>query len=229
MIKYMEIHAELLRRISSGAWAIGELIPNEIVLAEEFSCTRPTVSRALGMLVDAGLIERKKRVGSRVVQRATRAAVFKIAIVRNEITARGSSYAYLLLERKIMPPPAHVRAAFGDQDALYVRALHFENNMPYQLEDRWLNLAIVPQASGQDFQTQSPNEWLLNAIPYSRAEHVLRAAKASPKQAENLQLAVGEPVFIIERKTWQEEKPVTIVTLLHPAHKFRIVTQDVGM
>ncbi|MFQ5623178.1 MAG: UTRA domain-containing protein [Paracoccaceae bacterium] len=229
MAKYKQIQTELLSRITSGDWPPGQPIPHEARLAEEFGCTRPTVGRALRGLVDMGLVERRRRAGSRVARRANRDLVMNIPLVREEIAARGGSYSYLRLERERATPPQDVRAHLGGAPALRVLALHFENGQPYQLEDRWISLAAVPQADGESFENISPSEWLLDAIPFSRAEHVLRAAEASGDVARHLGLRAGAAVFVIERSTWLDERGITRVRMSHPADRFSIVTRDPGV
>ena len=232
MPKYKDIQAVLLERITQGTWAPGASIPHEAELAAEFDCTRPTISRALRELVDTGLVERRRRAGSRVARRASRDVVLQIPIVRKEISARGSTYSYQLVSRKTAVPPKETGAAFGQiskKTALHVLALHLENGAPYQLEDRWINLAAVPQAADESFAEISPNEWLVNTIPYTRAEHILRAAAATRTEAQHLMIPPLSPVFIIERTTWLKDRGVTRVRMSHPAESFSIVSRDAGL
>ena len=131
--------------------------------------------------MEAGLVERKRRAGSRVAARHTPGAVLRIPGVRDEIAARGGVYSYRLLARRVAAAPPPVRAVFGlgaKGRALALRCLHFENGRPYQLEDRWINLRVLPEAADQDFAAISANEWLVRQVPYTQAEHVLRAAAA---------------------------------------------------
>ncbi|MDA4846052.1 UTRA domain-containing protein [Hoeflea poritis] len=229
MRSYKDIHNILLERIKDGEWAPGSLVPSEADLALEFGCTRVTVNRAMQALADSGLIERRRKAGTRVVQRMTRNAVFEIQIVRHEIEQRGGSYKYLLIGRSEEVPPQKVRAEMGlsgEETLLHVLSLHFADGAPYQIEDRWISLETVPQARHEPFDTLSPNEWLLREIPYTNAEHVFRAARPEPKESDYLNLGEGEPVFVIERTTWLSDAAVTHVRLVHPADSFRLVTRD---
>jgi GntR family histidine utilization transcriptional repressor len=226
--KYKEIRETLLGRITDGTWPPGAAIPHEAALAEEFGVTRPTISRALRDLVEGGLVERRRRAGSRVALRHTPEAVLRIPVVRDEIEGRGGIYAHLLLGRRAAPPPAAVRATFGlapGKPALHIRSLHFDNGRPQQLEARWINLRVLPEAADQDFAATSANEWLVRQVPYSRAVLVLRAAAAETAEAEALQLPHGAAVFVIERTTWTGGDAITQVRLTHPAETFRIVTR----
>lgn len=227
--RWQEIREALLARIVGGVWAPGGAIPSEAELAEEFGVTRPTVSRALRDLVAGGLIERKRRAGSRVALRRTAEATLRIPIVREEVEARGGRYGFILLSRGLTAPPAPVGAAFAlapGAPALHLRTLHCENDRPHQLEDRWINLRAVPEAQAQDFAAISANEWLVRQAPFTGAEHVLRAAGAAAEEAAQLQIPPGAPVFVIERTTWCGDDAVTQARLTHPAERFRIVTRD---
>lgn len=229
MRSYKDIHNILLERIKDGEWEPGSLVPSEADLALEFGCTRVTVNRAMQALADSGLIERRRKAGTRVVQRMTRNAVFEIQLVRHEIEQRGGNYKYLLIDRREETPPQKVRAEMGlsgDAALLHVLSLHFADGAPYQIEDRWISLEAVPQARHEPFDAISPNEWLLREIPYTNAEHVFRAARPAPHESDYLNLGEGEPVFVIERTTWLSDAAVTHVRLVHPADSFRLVTRD---
>ena len=65
MSRHDEIRREMLRRINDGEWQVGFDIPHEVDLTEEFGASRGTIRRALSTLVEQGLIERRKRAGSR--------------------------------------------------------------------------------------------------------------------------------------------------------------------
>jgi len=229
MRSYKDIHNILLERITRGEWPPGVLVPAEADLAAEFGCTRVTVNRAMQALADAGLLERRRKAGTRVVQRRSRDAVLNIPIVRHEIAERGGHYRYLLIARRDALPPQKVRAELGlagSTTALHVISLHFADGKPYQLEDRWISLSAVPNSAAESFETVSPNEWLLQQVPYTRAEHVFHAAQPTADEKRYLELEESEPVFVIERTTWLADDPVTHVRLIHPANTFRLVTRE---
>ncbi len=57
-MKSKDIFAELLGRVEQGIWKLGEKLPTERELSQQFGVSRPTVSRVLDQLRDMGLIER---------------------------------------------------------------------------------------------------------------------------------------------------------------------------
>lgn len=62
------VYRILVERISGGAYPMGACLPTEFELAAELECGRHTVSQAITRLVHEGLVERRRRVGTRVIR-----------------------------------------------------------------------------------------------------------------------------------------------------------------
>ena len=60
---YIQIHNEIKKAIEAGRWSVGERIPAERDLSEQFNVSRMTLRQAISTLVEEGILERK--VGSR--------------------------------------------------------------------------------------------------------------------------------------------------------------------
>ena len=69
----MSLHGKILTEIEqnilSGRWPPGYRIPSEMELTVHYDCSRMTVSKALNKLVQAGLLERKRNLGSGAITR----------------------------------------------------------------------------------------------------------------------------------------------------------------
>lgn len=66
--KIDSVYAVLAERIFSNALPVGQCLPTEFELAAELGCGRHTVSQAITRLVHEGLVERRRRVGTRVIR-----------------------------------------------------------------------------------------------------------------------------------------------------------------
>src|SRR6266446_7314493 len=73
--KYAQVIDELRRRIESGEYPPGSLLPSEHQLSDEFQIARPTVVRALRVLRQDGWIETQQGKGSFVRGRPALAAM----------------------------------------------------------------------------------------------------------------------------------------------------------
>lgn len=62
------IYGVLAGRIRSGDIAVGDSLPTEIELASEFGCSRYLIAQALNRLSGEGVVERRKRAGTRVIR-----------------------------------------------------------------------------------------------------------------------------------------------------------------
>ncbi|MFD2238418.1 GntR family transcriptional regulator [Aureimonas populi] len=224
---FRAIKDEIARRIGERVWKPGSLIPGEEALAAEFGAARATVNRALQELARAGLIERKRKVGTRVALHPVREARFAIPIVAQEIVALGAAYEYRLLARQAREASEADAARLGvapGKIVLHLQCLHFADGRPYQFEDRLINPAAAPKALEEGFEHQGPNEWLVAAAPFSRAEFTFLAALPAEEEARFLGVETHEPVFIGERRTWLLASPITAVRMVHPqSHRLTTV------
>ena len=220
---YKSIKASVLERIRSNHWPPGTLMPGEIELAEEFQCARATVNRAMRALADDGIIDRKRKSGTRVKEAPIRQAKFRIPLIRKEIEDTGKTYRYSLVHREELPAPGWLRGKLGlpaKARVLHVQCMHYSDGMPFQYENRWINLASVPEAASASFEDIGPNEWLVNQVPFTDAELTFSASSASEEVAEFLTIERGTAVFTAERVTWLSGKPVTQAQFyFHPGYQ----------
>ncbi len=222
---FREIKLQVFKRIRDGEWGPGALLPGEVELAVEFGCARATVNRAMQELSDDGIIERRRKGGSRVKVVPVRQVTFAIPVVRVEIESSGAQYDYELISDVVVTAPLRlqVRLALAPASSVrHVKCLHMAGGKPYQFEDRWINLAAVPSAKTADFATISPNEWLVQEVPYTNAEVRFSATSANAMIAKYLRVEIGDPIFTAERTTWLAKKPVTNVHLYF-AHGHQMV------
>lgn len=224
---FRDIKADILGKITRGEWKPGSAIPSEFELAEAYGSARATVNRAMRELAEDGIIERKRKSGSRVRIAPLRQARFDIPIVRREIEERGAAYRYALVRSEVVAAPDWLRARMDLDAGSKVRHLvcvHFAEAAPYQVEDRWINLGLLPEARDQDFSHVGPNEWLVARVPFSEVEISISAAAADRAMAEHLGCEPGDPLLQVERSTRWNGRAVTFVRLIH-RHGHRMATR----
>ncbi len=213
---YLDIKATVLARIRDNTWAPNTIIPGEIDLAQEFGCARATVNRAMRDLVEEGILDRKRKAGTRVKSSPTRQVKFTIPLVREEIQNMGAQYRYSLVKREKQMAPDWLCARLAlprHAPVIHLECVHFANNRPFQYEDRWINLAAVPAAEHCDFKMLGPNEWLVNQVPFTDVELTFSAGEANDEVAKLLAVVKAAALFTVERTTWLEMVPVTYARL----------------
>ncbi len=226
------LHAQILGdiedRILSNAWPPGHRIPSELELAERYQCSRMTVNKVLTQLAHAGLIERRRKAGSFVRRPHSQSAVLEIKDIQAEAHELGMDYRYRIVSARKRRSRADDRASLGVNPAdsvLDLTCLHFAGRRPFCLEQRLINLDAVPTAARETFAEQAPGAWLMSRVPWTAAEHRIRAEGADRNVAEHLQTTVGTACLVIERRTSWAEQPVTFVRLTYPGSAHQLVAR----
>ncbi|MBN9072978.1 MAG: UTRA domain-containing protein [Rhizobiales bacterium] len=223
--KAQHIAAEVRRRIVEREWRQGDRIPDEADLAIEFDAARATVNKALQLLADEGLLDRKRRAGTRVAIDPVRKATFTISIVREQVEQAGMAYSHRVVAQRRSPIPADVAARIGLPEGemlVHMRAVHYGDGRPFQLEDRWINPRAAPELEDADFRQLNANEWLVRNAPYLRAELAFSAENANRRDARLLRAQPGQALLILYRTTWNDLGPITTVRVaFQPGHLVR--------
>ncbi|MBT3142324.1 GntR family transcriptional regulator [Phaeobacter gallaeciensis] len=222
-VSFQDVRDEVIRRIQDRVWPQGTLLPTEFELAEEFGCARATVNRAMRELADRGIVDRKRKSGTRVNTAPVKQAKFEIAVVRHLVEEKNAQYRYSLLQLEQIPAPAWLSSRLdlpNDAQALHIKCMHYADNRPFQFEERWINIAAVPDVLHQDFKETGPNEWLLSEVPFSNAEIGFSAIATDATLTEFLATQPATPVIQMERTTWFQNQPVTFVRMtFHPGYR----------
>jgi GntR family transcriptional regulator len=154
--KYAQVIDELRRRIESGEYAPGSLLPSEHQLSEEFQIARPTVVRALRVLRQDGWIETQQGKGSFVRGRPALAGLESTrpgeeALNRDEGREPGEP-----VETGMVLPPARVAALLAVPDGSEVlsrrRLLRYDGEAS-ELLTWWVPW---PVAEGTDLADPEP-------------------------------------------------------------------------
>jgi GntR family transcriptional regulator, histidine utilization repressor len=225
--RYLEIQRDLQSKIASGTWGPGSRVPAEHELQAQYGCSRMTVNKALSALAKAGLVVRKRRSGSFVAMRRSQETILNIHDIQAEISASGRQYRFEILLRALR--------AISDDDAEHLampkagRVLamvvrHFADEIPFVVEERLLNLNVVPGAEAEPFEDAPPGTWLLKVVPWTNAEHVIQAEIASANMANLLGVARKSACLVIERRTWQGRNTITWVRLTYPGERHRLTS-----
>lgn len=196
----------------NSTYAPGDKLPRDEDIANQLGCARTTVQRAMRDLSDSGIIERRRKGGTRVCANPVTIATLNIPVIRIEVEERGDKYGYQLVSHEEAKIPLRIMANFDvstSSKMLHVEALHLSNQRPYIYEDRWISTAVVPEIMNVDLENNSANEWLILNKPYSRCDMRFYAINANEHLANLLNVDVKDALFVTERTTWINDQPIT--------------------
>ena len=211
---WREVRDRIHARILNGSYQPGDRLPRDIDIASDLDCARTTVQRAMQDLADSGLVERRRKGGTRVRPDPVTRATVDIPVTRVEVERTGGVYGYQLVRRSEEMAPRSVVAAMEltePRPMLHAQALHLADNRPYIYEDRWISRDTAPEIAAVDLTRESANEWLVLNKPYDRCDLRFYAETAGDRLAEILATEPGAALLVIERTTWIGGAPITTV------------------
>ncbi len=222
---YAKVKLAITTKIQSGEWQQNQRVPSELEMVKALGVSRMTVNRALRELTAEGVLTRQQGVGTFVAEKKAHSALFEVHSIAEEITARGHVHRAEQLQLEAG------RASVEEAMMLGVRTnhpifrsviLHFENDLPIQLEERIVNADLAPDYDQQDFTHRTAYEYLTSVAPLSEGEHLVEAVLPTPFECQKLSVSSSEPCLQIKRRTWSGEDIVTAARLLHPGMRFQL-------
>lgn len=222
---YQRIKRMIADRIAAGTWNAGDRISSEAELVKAFGVSRMTINRALRELTLEGVLTRVQGVGTFVATAKPQAALFEVRNIAEEIAERGHQHRAEVISLKAEPAPEEIAATFGVRPGTKVfhsLLLHRENELPVQIEDRYVDPRHAAAYLEQDFTRQTPYVYLTAIAPISEAEHIIEAVLPNATERKLLKIDAQEPCLQLTRRTWSAGKPVSHVRLVYPGSRYRL-------
>ncbi|GAB1439471.1 histidine utilization repressor [Providencia sp.] len=222
---YLQVKQSIIEKIHTAQWQANDRVPSEAELVSQFNCSRMTANRALRELTAEGLLVRLQGVGTFVAEPKGQSALFEIHSIEAEILARNHKYSCRILKlEEIEASPAlagelNIRPGTPVFHSIIV---HLENDVPVQIEDRYVNALAAPDYLQQNFLSITPHDYLSQVAPLTQGEHIVEAVEADERSARLLQINVGASCLLITRRTWSQAYIVTSTKLLFPGHRYKL-------
>lgn len=225
---YAKVKEHILEHIRSGAWTPGTRVPSENELVEAFSISRMTANRALRELTADGFLARVPGVGTFVKEPPARSSLLELRNIAEEIAQRGHVHAAHIDRRETIEAPPALAEEFELRPSsrlFHLVMVHSENGVPVQLEDRYVNPAMAPHFSDQDFVRITPTAYLVAAVPVDELEHTVEAIMPTREQQALLDIGEHEPCLALHRRSWSKGHVVTVATLIYPASRYALYSR----
>ncbi|MET0264230.1 MAG: histidine utilization repressor [Duganella sp.] len=221
---FQQIKDYLLAQIAAGVWKEGDVIPSEQALVKQFGVARMTVNRAVRELTAEQVLTRRQGSGTYVSQQKYQATLLQIRSIAEEVRARGHVHRSSLQQLERTRASDLMAKQFdlpSGQLLFHSVIIHFENSVPIQVEDRWVNPACAPDYMEQDFTAITPNEYLMKAAPLQGASYSIEALPAPRDIADMLAVEVRQACLVLRRQTLSGGAIATIATMWHPGHRYQ--------
>jgi len=222
---YEKVKQTISDNIASGVWRPHDRIPSEAELVAQFGFSRMTINRALRELTDEGLLVRLQGVGTFVAEPKGQSALFEIRSIADEIAARHHQHRCEVLTLEQTQANALQATALNVREGTLIFhsvMVHYENDLPVQIEDRCVNAGVVPDYLAQDYSQTTPHAYLSLIAPLTEGEHIVEAVRATAEECALLNIKEHDPCLLIHRRTWSASHIVSHARLLFPGSRYRL-------
>ena len=192
--KYTEIYRDIKTRIETGEYEFQELLPSENSLILTYGCSRNTVRRAIGALVNDGYVQTQQGKGIRNIFQPTIQTSFTIgsiesfkeSAIRNHQVPRTEVLLFteITADRKIAR-----KTGFAEGSELYyLQRLHYLDDKPliinhnYFLKDIVLNLTT--EIAQESIYSYLENELHISIVTSKRIFTVEKMTEIDEKYLE---------------------------------------------
>ncbi len=228
---YQQLYNILRDEIISGRWKPGDMMPSESEMIEQFQVSRITVRQALELLVEEGLIYRRRGRGTFVAVPGIEQGLSRIVSFTEDMLRRGLHPGTEVLSTATVPAPQEIaeklQVDVGEDLARYER-LRLADGEPLSVEISHLVLRYCPGILDNNYAEKPLREELERNynIYLVRAQQVIRATAADARLAEELSVAEGAPIFYIERVSYSQlDVPVEFLQLYHRGDRYALYNE----
>jgi GntR family transcriptional regulator len=228
---YAEIEEAIATEITQGEYRPGDQLPTEDALLQRFQVSRITVRRAIQNLVNRGLLEIRRGLGTFVLSPQIEAELTKLTGFVEDMKAAGRKATARVLSQGAVTASARIaerlQLAKGAK-VMQIKRVRLAGGIPISFDETYLPLALGRQIVRNDLRLH-PIFTLLEeeyGVPLVEADYELEAVIATKAVAEALQVMVGSPIFQIERTSMTTgNQPVDYEVLSYRGDLVRFVTK----
>jgi GntR family transcriptional regulator len=228
--KYAQVVAEIRRRIETGEYPAGSLLPSEHQLVETFGVSRPTIVKALGSLRQDGWIDTQQGRGSFVRGRPALAGAERTRPAESILELPESELSGELVQAGVKLAPRYVTGLLGldtGAKAFLRQRLLADQDGPVQLASVWLpmELAAGTSLASPDLLTESIRHHLQvrKKLRLDHAVERISARQPSAEEAELLQIGGDTPVLnVIVTAYDAAARPVQVTDIVLPGDRHEI-------
>lgn len=211
-LAYVRLRQALLATLENGGLQPGQALPGERDLARQLALSRVTVRRAIGGLVDDGILTQRQGAGTFVAERIVK-SFSRLTGFTDDLRARGMRPRVKFLERStgvVTPEEALALHLSPGARVVRLRRLRFAEDKPLAVETSAVPLAVLRDPRKVKLSLYDALEQL--GCRPTRALQRVRAVALGADDAALLHLEPGNPALEIERRAFLDDGRVVEFT-----------------
>lgn len=201
---YFQVAEQLERAIHDGRIVPGERLDNEIAMATDLGLSRPTMRQAIQVLVDKGMLVRKRGVGTQVVQGRIHRSV-ELTSLNDDLAAAGQSPSTRVISLEQVAADEEIAHELQLQPGTPVWDLHrlrMTGDQPLALMHNVVPASVAPLDEA-DLETTGLYDFLRQrGVTIRVAKQRIGARRATAADAKLLGEARNAPLLTMSRTAY---------------------------
>lgn len=223
---YYQLKEMLTNKILSKEWKVGEKIPTEFELCEQYKVSRITVRQALRDLEKEGYLVRKQGRGTFVSVPKIEQNLMSFYSFSREFKKRGFEPHSEVLEFHLQIPKPEIvnnlKLSNEQNQVYYIKRLRYADNMLLAIETTYLPADLFPGLDEKTLNEKALYEIMRDnygVVPTS-AEESFGATLIGGKESVYFGMKKGNPAISLERWAYSEERHIEYTTSIVRGDKF---------
>ena len=195
---YIKIHDQIKKEIDDEVWKIGQRLPSERDLAEQFEVSRMTLRQAITLLVEEGVLERRVGSGTFVASTRVQEKMRGTTSFTEIIKAQGKTpSSHLISYRRTLPSKQEVEKLGIKRTDNIVRMerVRYADQVPVVYE-----VASIPEKFIQNFKKEEVTSHFFQTLQghgykIGKSQQTIYARLAKEQIAHYLEIPRGHAIL----------------------------------
>lgn len=220
---YFQIAKQLQADINDNVIPAGSRLENEIELSERLGVSRPTIRQAIKVLVDQGLLVRRRGIGTIVVRRFVKRPI-ALSSLYDDLKATGRNPSTKLISMRSGPCTGEVAGRLSltlDSLVVEIERLRFADGEPIALLRNYLPSDLLDLEADQLAASGLYELLRARGISPAVAEQSIGARGATAREARILQVPSRSALLTMTRVAFADSgRPIEYGTHVYPGSRY---------
>jgi GntR family transcriptional regulator len=201
---YYQVSELLEQLIQNGEIRPNERIPPEELLAERYEVSRPTINKAIEVLIRKSVLRRERGKGTFARSAEVRLTLMQeLASLHESMRKHNIPFRTVVLKLRREKAAKNVAERLGFANGLkvfYLKRLRYVEDEPFLISESYLPQPLFPDLDKVDLSDRSLYDLLEQKyhVPIIKTERCARAMKASEEDASLLRVPLADPLIQLE-------------------------------
>lgn len=205
---YITIHDKIKEQIDKGIWEIGQRLPSERDLADEFGVSRMTLRQGITLLVEEGVLQRKVGSGTYVASTRVQEKMRGTTSFTELVQLQGKTPSSKLLSYIKTKPNEKEISQLGLERGEYVirmERVRYADTVPVVYEVASIPERLIKNVRKEDVTNHFFKTMTDNGYRIGKSHQTIYARLANEKVAKHLQIAKNQAILALRQVSYLED------------------------